>query len=186
MKIILHYSFHSLVYYLAWLVCILLAAKGYAWTSTACVVSLTVLEYGWQRLFSQNTKYLTLFIFMLTICGSLIDSILTYSGFINFSANPFAPYASAPWMMSLWLNFSVFLFSTCQYFFDKYLLTGGFAFVGFSLAYFVGTKLGAAHFNYSNLSCLMIGLIWMIILPLILYVYQVIKARYSISTDRAR
>jgi hypothetical protein len=75
-------------------------------------------------------------------------------------------------MLALWFNFSVFLYSTCQYFFRRYLLTGVLAFFGFSFSYFVGIKLGAASASNELLSVLVVGAIWLLLLPSIFYLQQ--------------
>lgn len=172
LKPILHYTFHTVIYYVAWLGCILLAAAGHAWPATSLVVVLTLVECFWQHYIKRDSGRLISFVLIITSSGFIVDTLLLHLGIITFNANPFSPYFSAPWMLALWFNFSVFMYSTCQYFFRRYMLTGILAFLGFSLSYYVGIKLGAATASDEIGSVIVIGLIWLLLLPSLFYFQQ--------------
>lgn len=167
----MHYLFHLLAYYIAWIICILLAAQGHGLLGALIVILLVLLQIYWQFKLQKNTKGLFYFILILTGVGSLIDTFLIWNGIIILASNPFSPYFTSPWMINLWISFAVFMFSTLSYLFSHYFFTAALSFFGFSIAYALGVKMGAAFFPYGYLTSLLIGAIWAILLPLSLYSY---------------
>jgi len=168
----LHCIFHSTVYYLAWLSCVTLAARGFAWLSSFIVIVCTFLQIYWQYKIQGNTRGLWYLIALVVLIGILIDSILIYTGVIIFAANPFSGYFTSPWMIAIWLSFSVTLYSTLDVLFNRLILLGFLSFFGFAFAYAVGARMGAAFFPYGYKTCLLIGSIWLIFLPLAVNCYQ--------------
>lgn len=167
-----HYFFHSIVYYLAWLSCIVLAARGYPWLSSLIVIACSLLQIYWQYKIQHYTHGLWYLIGLVVFISALIDSLLVFNGFIIYSANPFAPYFTSPWMIAIWISFTVVLYATLYKLFDHLILLGLLSFAGFSLAYATGAKMGAALFPYGYKTCFFIGLIWLVLLPFVIYLYN--------------
>lgn len=164
-----HYIFHATIYYIAWLVCILSAAHGIAWINTLIVLMLVSLQYYWQYRIQHQFKGLNSFVIVLTTLGTVSDTILLHLKLITFSANPFSPYLSPPWMISLWINFAIVLYSTLSHLFSHKYLLSALSLLGFSIAYASGGKMGAAAFPHGYTTTMLIGLIWMILLPASIY-----------------
>lgn len=167
-----HYLFHSLAYYLAWFSCISLAAKGFAWISALIVLLCVLLQIYWQYKVEHNTKGLWLLLGLIVGVSTLVDSMLIVSGVVVYNANPFAPYATSPWMISIWISFTVVLYSTLKPLFQRLILLGLLSFSGFALAFAIGAKMGAASFPYGYQTCFLIGTIWLILLPFLVYLYE--------------
>jgi hypothetical protein len=167
-----HYLFHSIAYYVAWFSCITLAARGYAWLSSFIVIVCVLLQIYWQYKIQHNTHGLWCLLGLVVFISTLIDSALILSGVISFAANPFAPYITSPWMIAIWISFTVILYATLDKLFNHLTLLGLLSFAGFALAYAIGAKMGAAFFPYGYKTCFFIGAIWLILLPFVVYRYK--------------
>lgn len=173
---ILHYLIHTTAYYVAWFACITLAARGYVWISPLIVVVCVTLQLCWQYQTGRTLQGLWLLLAIVLFVSTLIDSVLVYEGIIIYAANPFAPYFTSPWMVTIWISFTVVLYATLTRLFDHLFLLGFFSFLGFALSFRIGASLGAAFFPYgSNKTCVFIGAIWFILLPFCVCCYQKIK-----------
>ena len=172
----LHYLVHTIAYYIAWFACIILAARGYAWISPLIVIACVVLQLYWQHQTGKPLKGLWLLLTIVVSISTLIDSALVYKGIVIYSANPFSPYFTSPWMITIWISFTVVLYATLSSLFAHLFLLSFLSCVGFALAFRIGASLGAAFFPYgSNMTCLFIGVIWAILLPLCVYCYKKIR-----------
>ncbi len=172
----LHYLIHVIAYYIAWFAGISLAARGYAWISPLIVLSCVVLQLYWQYQTGRTLKGLCILLSIVVFFSTLIDSALVYKGIVIYSANPFAPYFTSPWMMTIWISFTVILYATLSRLFDHLVLLGFLSFLGFALAFRIGGSVSAAFFPYgSNTTCLFIGIIWSFLLPFCIYFYQIVK-----------
>lgn len=167
-----HYLFHSIAYYIAWFFCITLAARGYAWLSSFIVIVCVLLQIYWQYQIQHHTHGLWCLLGLVVLISTLIDSLLISSGVIIFAANPFAPYVTSPWMITIWISFTVILYATLDKLFSHLTLLGLLSFTGFTLAFAIGAKMGAAFFPYGYKTCFLIGTIWLILLPFVVYVYK--------------
>ncbi|KTD40535.1 DUF2878 domain-containing protein [Legionella parisiensis] len=172
----LHYLIHTTAYYVAWFACITLAARGYAWISSLIAVACVVLQLYWQHQTGRTLQGLSLLLAVIVSISTLIDSILVYKGIVIYAANPFSPYFTSPWMITIWISFTVVLYATLSNLFDHLFLLGLLSFVGFTLAFRIGEHLGAAFFPYgSNTTSLFIGIVWAVVLPFCVYCYQKIR-----------
>lgn len=172
----LHYLIHTVSYYVAWFACIMLAARGYAWISSLTVVACVLLQLYWQHQTERPLQGLWLLLAIVVSISTLIDSILVYKGIVIYSANPFSPYFTSPWMITIWISFTVVLYATLISLFEHLLLLGFLSFLGFALAFRIGGSLGAAFFPYgSDITSILIGLIWSCLLPFCVYCYQRVK-----------
>jgi hypothetical protein len=172
----LHYLFHTTAYYLAWFACISLVARGHAWLSPLIVMACVGLQLYWQRQTKRTLEGLWLLLGIVVSISTLIDSILVYTGVVIYSANPFSPYFTSPWMITIWISFTVVLYATLGRLFAHLFVLGVLSLLGFAIAFRIGESLGAAFFPYgSNITCLFIGVIWAILLPFCVYCYQRIK-----------
>lgn len=167
-----HYLFHLSAYYVAWFACLNLAARGYAWLSSFIVIFCVFLQIVWQYKIQQHTRGLWLLIGLLVVTSTVIDSLFIYQGLIIYAANPFAPYATSPWMIVTWVSFAVILYATLDKLFNQLTLLGFLSFMGFASAYAMGASMGAAFFPYGYKTCVLIGAIWLILLPLVVSFYK--------------
>jgi hypothetical protein len=167
-----NYIFHTIAYYLSWLLCLYLAAHGAGTIGACIVVAITALQICWQFYFRLPSHGLLRFVLYLTLLGSSIDTLLLWSGLIKFASNPFTIYFTAPWMSALWFSFAVTIFVTMHRFFKFKLMMSLLALPGFMISYALGAKFGAASFPNGYMTCILIGVIWALLLPLYLFHYD--------------
>ena len=167
-----HYLFHLIAYYVAWFSCITLAARDYVWLSSLIVIICVLLQIYWQYEIQHKTRGLWYLIGLIVFISTLIDSLLIFNGVIIYTANPFAPYITSPWMITIWVSFAVILYATLEKLFNHLIILGLLSFLGFALAYAVGAKMGAAIFSYGYKTTFLIGAIWLILLPFAVYCYK--------------
>lgn len=168
----IHFLFHYTAYYLAWLGGITLAAKDMGVASTALVMIVTGMQVLWQINIDRRTQGLWQMVLDLAFMGTMVDSIFTVLGIIQFQANPFAPLMSPPWMIALWVNFAVVYYAVMSRLWSRYVLLGVGSLVSFPLVYWAGARMGAASFPHGDLSALLYGIVWMFLMPLSSFFYE--------------
>jgi hypothetical protein len=167
---IVHYLIHTAAYYFAWFIGIFFAAQGRPWLSSFVILTCVSLQLYWQFLTKQSLARLGYLVLIIVTLSTFIDSLMIYHGIVVYSANPFAPYFTSPWMISLWISFSVVLFTTLSILFDHLATLGVLSLIGFFFAFRIGATLGAASFPYGiNMTCLFIGFVWSLLLPICVY-----------------
>ena len=174
-----HFLFHLVAYYSAWFSCMTLAAHGYTWVSTAVVVMCVLMQMLWQFKVQHHTSGLLFLLAIMVIASTLIDSLLLFSGVIIYAANPFSPYVTPPWMIATWISFTVILYATLSSLFNRLMLLGALSFFGFTLAFAMGAKMGAAFFPYGYKTSFLIGGIWFIMLPTLMCLYKKLTANLA-------
>jgi|GEM_PF-2847306 len=158
-------SFHLIAYYIVWFSCIYGAAHNYLWAGLMISVVITLLQYFWQKCFRKQTDNLLIFILYLTIVGFVGDSLLVYFRVLDFASNPFTFPCSAPFMIGIWLNFSIMFYAILLWFVQRPVFLMIFSLIGFVFAYFVGSSMNAAFLLQGTKSLLVIGIMWGVLLP---------------------
>ncbi len=153
-------------YYIAWFSILILSVNNYAWTPLFLSAFICVIQlYFWCDL--SHIRYWKKFLLSLTFLGYGIDCILTLTSFISFATNPLYPYFAPPWMLGLWLSFSVVCIGLVNLLKDlrSYLVVCSL--FGFPVAYIGKVAFHVATFNFGAASCVIIGLIWMFLFPIL-------------------
>ncbi|WP_319549908.1 DUF2878 domain-containing protein [Desulfogranum marinum] len=103
----------------------------------------------------------------LLFTGLLVDGTLHQVGFISFTVTGFPiPF----WLMVIWLGLAITPHHSLAWLKHRLLLSMFFGAMGGPVAYWAGTRLGAATFNYALLpSLLSLSLIWAILWPVVMY-----------------
>jgi hypothetical protein len=159
---------HVLAYYIVWFGCLFFAKANYPWAGLSLSVTISLFQIGLLFL-TKDIVRLAYFLLMFALIGYAIDTFLSISQLIYFAANPWEGYLAPPWILGLWLNFSIL----CFVFRDVLNRVSKFfpiiAFIGFPLAYGGGVTLGVAVFSKGIVSALLLGAIWMIVFPFLFY-----------------
>ncbi len=161
-----NYCFHFVAYNIAWSSSVYSAAKGYPWLGLIVTTFITILQISWLKLNQYNTKHLFTFIFYLSIIGCIGDSLLVYYNFIIFVSNPFPFPLTAPFMIGIWINFSVLFYATLQSLIVRPFILGILSFFGFMMAYFFGASMEAVMLVQGTKTLLYLSLTWGVVLPL--------------------
>lgn len=162
---------HGACYYIVWFLSILSASKGYLWVGFFASIVISMLQYIFESK-NPNIKFLWIFILIVTLAGFFFDTLLLNLHLMIFNANPFNHYCSPPWMIGLWINFSIVIYFCLYKYFHHFILFSLLSFFGFPLAYLSGVKLGAATFAKPLEAVIFIAVIWAILLPCILYFFK--------------
>ena len=168
-----HFIFHYVCYYAAWVLGVLYAIAGDGWKAAGIVLLISSLQVIWQQKVEQRTQGLLLMVFIFTLVGFIVDSACLRAGIIFLYDNPWMPYWSPAWMMSLWMSFAVTYYAVMQRLWGRYWLTGFLAFFAVPLAYYAGIRLGVGLLPLGNLSLILYGAIWALLLPLCDYMCRV-------------
>lgn len=172
-----HFVFHILAYDIAWFACIWFASTKFAYVGPFVVAILLLLQYIWQHNIIKHTRGLSLFIMLFWFTGLLGDTFIGYIGAITF---PETAYAYLPWgfpisplfMQALWLSFGMMFYATLSVLMTRYYTSAILAFIGFPLAYYAGAILNAAVLTNLWQDLLTIGIVYSVLLPCILVIYQ--------------
>lgn len=152
-----------------------LAARGNVISSTLIVIVCTLLQIFFEYKQKNNLHGVGYLIILLVIAGGCVDSVAVYYKILVFAANPWAPYATSPWMLTIWASFAVNMFCLMPNLLKRPALLAALCLPGFAAAYYVGAQIGAASFPLGDITCLGIGLVWSILLPICSYMYSKIK-----------
>ena len=142
----LHYLIHTAAYYVAWFACITLAARRYAWISSLIVVACVLLQLYWEHQTGRTLKGLWLLLAIVVSISTLFDSTIVYKGIVIYAANPFSPYFTSPWMITIWISFTVVLYVTLSSLF-AHLFTWFLVLCGFCLGISHWSKLRRCIFS---------------------------------------
>ncbi|MBN9288232.1 MAG: hypothetical protein BGO43_09695 [Gammaproteobacteria bacterium 39-13] len=163
---------HLVAYYVVWVTSIYTAAAGYVWAGFSAAVIITTLQYAWQQQIKHQTTHLLPFLLYLTIIGAAGDTLLAFFRVIVFSANPFAFPLPPPFMLGIWLNFSMLFFAIFGEYARRPLFLAALSSVGFPFAYYIGTIKGAATLINGIYSLLAIGLLWAVCFPISIILFN--------------
>jgi hypothetical protein len=167
-----HIAFHVIAYYSVWFICIVTAAHGSNWSGFVISSFIIGMQLIWQFLWRRETKNLVFLLVLMLVFGGLIDSIFMWFKLIDFKANPFAPYFAPAWMLALWAEFALVFYSLLQILWTRYWLLSLLSLIGFPAAYFAGVKLGAATLSHTWLFYLLLGLVWALVFPIIIAIFN--------------
>lgn len=168
-KPIYRYIFHFLCYYVAWFSSILFARNGQPWPGPIIIAIITLAQYLLLKS-RYSDKKIIYFTLLLTVTGFILDSIFVYFNYMNLMANPLKPFSS-PWMIGLWVNFSIIFYDCCHQYFKHFLILGSLSLFGFPIAYYTGIALNAAQLPNGLLPLVILGLLWGVLLPSICYLF---------------
>lgn len=153
MKLIIN----ALAYQAIWFSAILWATTG---AVVGCVIILFLLSISDRR--GDDLRMAGFLIFL----GLLVDGSLQQVGFFTFTTGgspiPF-------WLLVIWAGLATTIHHSLAWLKNKLLLAAIFGAVGGPLAYWAGTRMGAASFNWSLTSSLLVlAAIWSLIFPTIM------------------
>lgn len=154
---------NGLAYQAIWFSAILWGNSGAA---VGCVI-ITILLATSQRK-SDDIKMVAFLMFL----GLLVDGTLQQVGFFTFTS----PGLPIPfWLLIIWLGLAMTINHSLAWFKDKLLLAAVFGAIGGTAAYWAGTRMGAASFNWSlPTSLLMLAMVWSLVFPTIMLFSTVI------------
>ena len=148
---------NALAYQAVWFSAILWGNLG---AVAGCLILLILLTTSEHK--REDLKMIGFLMFL----GLLVDGTLQQVGFFTFR-NPGWPIPF--WLLIIWLGLAMTIHHSLSWFKDKLLLAALFGGLGGPAAYWAGTRMGAASFNWSlEISLLVLAIIWSLIFPTIM------------------
>lgn len=171
---------NAVLFQLSWLVCV----QGNS--ALACVVTAFVLTLHW-RFFVINAQEWQLWIAALTL-GLVVDTALINLGVLQL---PTGRLVSPPWLVCTWIMFATTLMHSLAFLMQRnLLLSAALGFVGGPLAYYAGTRFGAASLGTMSLlgetsippqqiALAVLAVSWSLVTPLLVLVARHIDPSYQ-------
>ena len=165
---------NALAYQAVWFSAILWGTPGAA---VGCVIIFILLTTSERR--GDDLKMIGFLMFL----GLLVDGTLQQVGFFTFT-NPGFPIPF--WLLVIWLGLAMTIHHSLSWFKDKLLLAALFGGLGGPAAYWAGTRMGAATFNWSlPTSLLVLAIIWSLMFPTIMLFSRLpLKTHHKKQEDR--
>jgi len=115
--------------------------------------------------------------------GIAIDSSLQYFSVISFygwALGPLSPF----WLWMVWVLFALTLNSSLAFLQNKHWILSAVAGLLFGpLSYLAGTKFGAAAFDNTLFSIATLACVWMITLPLLVFISKTYPQQNEVTHD---
>jgi len=171
----LRIAINLLLFQLAWFSCVLLRS----WFAIGIVAAVVVVHI----LLTDRRRAELLFIGILTLLGTLLDSVLMQAGMFVFERSDMWPEALGSrlsflcpvWLIGIWIAFATTIGSTQSLLSGRQWLAPCMGAIAAPLAYFAGMRLGAMQFGWSNVTSLVVlAIVWALAIPSILALYRVV------------
>lgn len=158
---------YILAFLIVWFGSLILASCDLPWLALGLSIGISSIQLFFLSDLSLLQTRLKFFLCM-TFIGFCVDSILSFSSFIHFYANPWDPYLAPPWILGLWINFSLLCIGLASIINQQRTYLWLMALFIFPAAYFLGgIAFNIAIFTHGLYSTLLVGLIWMLLFPLV-------------------
>ena len=165
---------NALAYQAVWFSAILWGNLG---AVAGCLIILILLTTSEHR--GEDLKMIGFLMFL----GLLVDGTLQQVGFFTFRNSGWPiPF----WLLIIWLGLAMTIHHSLSWFKDKLLLAALFGGLGGPAAYWAGTRMGAATFNWSlPTSLLVLAIIWSLMFPTIMLFSRLpLKTHHKKQEDR--
>lgn len=158
----IHWLINFSIYQANWCICII-------WGNTLSWVALLLLAV---HLYLTPYRKADLQLIALVTCmGILLDGILKAIGFFSFTTDNFPiPF----WLIVIWMTLATLPNHSLGWLKDKTFTAGMLGMIAGPLAYWAGTRLGVATFNWKLLpSLLVLGILWSLVWPAIMFMSRI-------------
>jgi len=165
-----------------WLAAVLGAAAGMPWLGpvfAALWLPLHIRATG--AFMAVETKL----ILAAGVLGYVLDSIVVLSGGVSFPPQAQLGAPTTLWMVTLWLGFAATLRHVLGWIRGHYILAALLGAISGPFAYWSGSKLGAIVLTDTVPSLLMVGVEWMVAMPLLLLLVSRLEREERTSTHAA-
>ncbi len=146
-----------------WVACILFAAMGKPLFATAAVAITVAIHLYRVPVPAKEALWLT----CAGLTGLIWESVVVWSGLIEYPAGTQAGLLAPYWIVSMWVLFATTINFGFKWIKRHWLLGATFGLVGGPLAFLAGTAAGAAQFSNTTQALLLLGAGWAVLLPLL-------------------
>lgn len=162
-----------LLYYIVWFSCVYAGAHDYPYLALAISIIISSLQSAF-FIHKRTIHLLLIWTLLISFTGFSVDSLWSQTGVLIFKSNPWQSISAAPWILALWINFSILCYGINKLLIKIFQWLPVIAFFGFPLAYIGGIQLGAATSQYSIIkTSLFIGSLWSLLFPVVIYILKI-------------
>lgn len=158
-----------------WFAAVLGAAHDMAWFGICSIPAIL----GLHLILSPDWKPELLLAFTAAVIGFVFDTLLIVAGIFTPVFYLLPPPFSPPWMVLLWVNFSITLNVSLVRLHGRYRLGALLGAVGGPVAYLSGAKLGAMTEIPDMKSLFVLSAAWAAAVPVLLLTAARIRRRFS-------
>lgn len=153
-------------YYLGWFGSLILVSINLPWYALAFSIIISSVQlYYFDGL--SSVPMWKKFFFCMTFIGFFVDSLFSFSSYIQFYFNPWQPLLAPPWILGLWINFSVLCIGLSSLLKQLQHYLWLIALLVFPAVYLGGVAYKVAIFSLGAPSSIVLGLVWMLLFPLV-------------------
>lgn len=147
----------------AWWLCVLGALWGLPYLGPIVMLIFLTLH----MLILGKGKNELLFLFLMALIGTIVDSIKSTSGFISYMGGYDTVKILAPlWITAMWVGFASTINHSLSWVHGRYFFAFILGAVFGPLSYILGVKLQALSFNYGIIaSSIILAIVWGIAVP---------------------
>lgn len=166
-----------------WLAAVLGAAAGMPWLGPLFAVAWLPMHI---RATGASMVIETKLILAAGALGYVLDSVIVLVGGVSFPAQAQLGAPTTLWMVTLWLGFAATLRHALGWIRGRYLLAALLGAVAGPFAYWSGSKLGAVVLTDIVPTLMMVGVEWLVAMPLLLLFLSRLERDEHASTAVAR
>lgn len=150
-----------IIFQLGWFSCVLMAARGLPEAG----IIIALLLVGIQLFLAENRQNLLILLFIITLIGSVWDSVLTSFNILVFNTGMVVNFLAPGWIITMWLMFATTLNVSFRWLFGRYWLAMLLGALCGPLAYQAGSALGAVVIPDNLLANLVMAAGWSFLMP---------------------
>ena len=158
---------------IGWAACVISVAQDQI--IFAIFVTLSIVAFHLKRHNYPAEYYIIL---IATVTGFVWETLLLASGWLSYGQSDVAIKFAPIWLVAMWALFATTINSSLAWLKERWLLASLMGGVFGPLAFMAGEKLGAVQLN-SSLALLALAIGWSIILPLLLWLADILKYRFE-------
>ena len=154
---------NDLLYQTGWFVLVAGAASGRPRAASAIAAALLALHRGMAR---DRQGELTL-VMLGGVMGTIIDSVLTASGLVQFASGLIASWLCPPWVTIMWMRFATLFRGALGWLQGRPALGALLGAMGGPTAYAAGEALGSIDLRGVE-TLIVLGIVWAAVIPVLL------------------
>jgi hypothetical protein len=146
-----------------WVAAVFAAAASLPVLGTA-VIAIAVAIHLWR---TDEPRSEVLLLAMAAAIGFVWESLLVYSGIVQYGASAAFAAVAPYWIVALWVLFATTLNVGMRWLRKNLLIAVIFGAIGGPMSFLAGEKAGAVSFSDTSTALAVIGLGWAVLLPLL-------------------
>ena len=176
MRVIINF----IAFQIGWFAAVLGPASGMPWLGIAVVPFVLGLHLA----MAPNWRPELTLALAAAVMGFIFDTVLTASSVLSPVYYLLPPPFSPPWMVMLWINFSITLNVSLRSLRGRYALAALLGAIGGPAAYYAGQRLGAVEIHDpESIALLVLAAAWAGAVPLLFRLAAYFNKRYGVRTS---